>query len=232
MDQCSSTLKFSGIQKTSLIDYPDNISTILFTAGCNLRCPYCHNWRIVLEYDGAYLSETRAIEILEKRKKFIDHVVITGGEPTIQKGLIAFIKKLKTRGYKVKLDSNGMLPEVIEQAIPFLDYMAVDVKTSRKLYVRFEAEEPEAIQRTINLLKNSSINYEFRCTVVPGLINEEIVHQIGEMVNGATRFAFQQFIPEDTLDPTYKSINPFSSETISRFGDIMSEYAEEVILRI
>ncbi|MBD3171120.1 anaerobic ribonucleoside-triphosphate reductase activating protein [Candidatus Bathyarchaeota archaeon] len=232
MDQCSSTLRFSGIQKTSLIDYPDNVSTILFTAGCNLRCPYCHNWRIILEYNGPYLSETRAIEILEKRKKYIDHVVITGGEPTIQKDLVSFIKKLKTRGYKVKLDSNGMLPEVIEQAIPFLDYMAVDVKTSRKLYSKLEADKPEAIQRTINLLKNGSINYEFRCTVVPGLINEEIVHQIGEMVNGATRFAFQQFIPEDTLNPAYSSIEPFSSETISRFGEIMSEYAEEVILRI
>ena len=225
-------MNFSGIQKTSLIDYPDYISTILFTAGCNLRCPYCHNWRVVLDYKGPYLSEDQAIDILEQRRKFIDHIVITGGEPTIHKDLTLFLRRLKKIGYKIKLDSNGMLPRSIKKAIPYLDYIAVDVKTSIDLYPQLKAENPKSILETINLLKKSKIDYEFRCTVVPGFVDEEILPRMGDMVKGAKRFAFQQFIPEDTLDPNYKNIKPLSNERIEHFRDIMSDYVQEVILRI
>jgi len=225
-------MELSGIQKTSLIDYPDNISTILFTAGCNLRCPYCHNWRIVLDYKGPFLSEDQAINILEKRRRFIDHIVITGGEPTIHKDLPSFLLRLKKLGYKVKLDSNGMLPSVIKEVLPYLDYIAVDVKTSLDLYPQLKAENPKSILQTINLIKRSKIDYEFRCTVVPGFVDEEILLKMGEMVNNAKRFAFQQFVPEDTLDPNFKNNIPFSNEKIVHFSDIMSNYVEEVILRI
>jgi len=225
-------MKFSGIQKTSLIDYTDHISTILFTAGCNLRCPYCHNWRIVLDYKGPFLSEDQAINILEERRKFIDHIVITGGEPTIHKDLTFFLRRLKKLGYKIKLDSNGMLPRVINKALPYIDYIAVDVKTSLDLYPLLKARNPKSILQTINLLKRSKIDYEFRCTVAPGFVDEEILPRMGEMVKGAKRFAFQQFVPEDTLDPDYKSKEPFSNEKIALFRDIMSDYVEEVILRI
>jgi len=225
-------MKFSGIQKTSLIDYPDNISTILFTAGCNLRCPYCHNWRVVLDYKGPFLSEDQAINILEERRKFIDHVVITGGEPTIHKDLPSFIFHLKKLGYKVKLDSNGMLPRVIKEVLPYLDYIAVDVKTSLDLYPQLKSENPKSILQTINLLKKSKTDYEFRCTVVPSFVDEKTLPKIGEIVKGAKRFALQQFIPEDTLDPNYKNKIPFSYEKIVHFKNILSEYVEEVILRI
>ena len=225
-------MKFSGIQKTSLIDYPDNVSTVLFTAGCNLRCPYCHNWRIVLEYSGPFLSEEDAVRILEERKRFIEHVVITGGEPTIQDGLPGFLSRLKSIGYKVKLDSNGMLPGVLLESLPHLDYVAVDVKTSLDLYPRLKAESVEGLLKTIHTLKNGSVDYEFRCTAVPGFVNEETVHKIGEMVEGAKRFAFQQFIPGDTLDPAFNSKTPYTKEKISQFADIMTSYVEEVILRI
>lgn len=225
-------MRFSGIQKTSLIDFPDNVSTVLFTAGCNLRCPYCHNWRIVLEYNGPYLSEEDAVKILEERKKFIDHVVITGGEPTIQGGLPGFLSRLKALGYKTKLDSNGMRPEVLEKSLAHLDYVAVDVKTSPDLYPILKAESVEGLLKTINILRKGSVDYEFRCTVVPGFVNEDIVHRIGEMVEGARRFAFQQFIPGDTLDPAFNSKTPYTKEKISQFADIMTGYVEEVILRV
>jgi len=225
-------MKFSGIQKTSLIDFPDNVSTVLFTAGCNLRCPYCHNWRIVLEYNGPFLSEGDAVKTLEKRKKFIEHVVITGGEPTIQEGLPGFLSRLKALGYKTKLDSNGMRPEVLEKSLAHLDYVAVDVKTSLDLYPRLGAESVEGLLKTINILKKGSVDYEFRCTAVPGFVNEDIIHRMGEMVEGARRFAFQQFIPGDTLDPAFNSKTPYTKERISRFADIMSSYVEEVTLRV
>ena len=225
-------MRFSGIQKTSLIDFPDKVSTVLFTAGCNLRCPYCHNWRIVLEYNGPYLSEEDAVKILEERKKFIDHVVITGGEPTIQGGLPGFLSRLKALGYKTKLDSNGMRPEVLEKSLAHLDYVAVDVKTSPDLYPILKAESVEGLLKTINILRKGSVDYEFRCTAVPGFVNEDIVHRIGEMVEGARRFAFQQFIPGDTLDPAFNSKTPYTKEKISQFADIMTGYVEEVILRV
>jgi len=225
-------MKFSGIQKTSLIDFPDNVSTVLFTAGCNLRCPYCHNWRIVLDYNGPYLSEEDAVKILEERKKFIDHVVITGGEPTIQEGLPGFLSRLKALGYKTKLDSNGMRPEVLEKSLAHLDYVAVDVKTSPDLYPRLKAESVEGLLKTIRILKNGFVDYEFRCTVVPGFVNEDIVHGIGEMVEGARRFAFQQFVPGDTLDPALNSKTPYTKKEISKFADIMASYVEQVTLRV
>lgn len=225
-------MKFSGIQKTSLIDFPDNVSTVLFTAGCNLRCPYCHNWRIVLEYNGPYLSEEDAVKTLEERKTFIEHVVITGGEPTIQEGLPGFLSRLKALGYKLKLDSNGMRPEVLEKSLAHLDYVAVDVKTSLDLYPILKAENVEGLLKTIQILKKGSVDYEFRCTAVPGFVNEDIVHRIGEMVEGARRFAFQQFIPGDTLDPAFNSKTPYTKEKISQFADIMASYVEQVTLRV
>jgi pyruvate formate lyase activating enzyme len=225
-------MKFSGIQKTSLIDFPDNVSTVLFTAGCNLRCPYCHNWRIVLEYNGPYLSEADAVKTLEERKTFIEHVVITGGEPTIQEGLPGFLSRLKALGYNLKLDSNGMRPEVLEKSLAHLDYVAVDVKTSLDLYPILKAESVEGLLKTIHLLKKGSVDYEFRCTAVPGFVNEDIVHRIGEMVEGARRFAFQQFIPGDTLDPAFNSKTPYTKEKISQFADIMASYVEQVTLRV
>lgn len=225
-------MKFSGIQKTSLIDYPDRVSTVLFTAGCNLRCPYCHNWRIVLEYDGPFLSEDEAVKILEERRRFIKHVVITGGEPTIQEGLPGFLSRLRSLGYAVKLDTNGMLPGVLVESLPRLDYVAVDVKTSPDLYSRLGAESVEGLLETIRVLKRGPVDYEFRCTVVPGFVDEEIVHEMGEMVEGARRFAFQQFTPGDTLDPAFNSKTPYTKERISGFADIMSGYVEEVTMRV
>jgi pyruvate formate lyase activating enzyme len=224
-------MKFSGIQKTSLIDYPNNISTILFTAGCNLRCPYCHNWRIILDYNGPYLSEIDAVKILEERKKYVKHIVITGGEPTLQNDLPEFLSKLKALGYVLKLDSNGMKPKVIERSLTYLDYVAIDVKTSIDLYPELQASNPERILRTIQVLKDNKVDYEFRCTTVPGFVNEKTIHKMGKMVQGGKRFIFQQFIPGDTLDPTYNSKSPYSKERIFEFADIMAKYVNEVSLR-
>ena len=196
-------MKFSGIQKTSLIDYPDNVSTILFTAGCNLRCPYCHNWRIVLGEAEHQISEEDAVKSLEQRKEFIDHVVISGGEPTLQRDLPKFLSRLKTLDFKLKLDTNGLLPEVLEECLPYLDYVAMDVKTSIERYPQLGAVEPDALIRSIELLRDGGVDYEFRCTAAPGFVDLDSVREMGEIVRGAKKFVFQQYVPADTLEPQF-----------------------------
>src|SRR5512136_1296270 len=111
-------MKFSGLQKISLIDYPNKVASVLFTPGCNLRCPFCRNWRIVVNPGPPFLSEEDAIRILETRKRFIDSVVVTGGEPTIHRDLPDFLKKLKALGFRVKLDTNGLDSDMLKQCLP------------------------------------------------------------------------------------------------------------------
>ena len=165
-------MKFSGIQKTSLIDFPDRIATVLFTPGCNLRRPFCHNWRLVLEPKGPFLSEENALRILKSRKKFVDAVVITGGEPTMQSDIPTFLMKLKKMGFAIKIDTNGFFPDVLKKCLPFLDYVAMDIKTCPEKYVQLGAKDTKKFLRAIKILKQGSANYEFRSTVVPNFVDE------------------------------------------------------------
>ena len=123
-------MKFGGLKKTSLIDFPNRISSVLFTLGCNLRCPFCHNWRLIINPKPPFLSEVDALKILRSRKRFVDAIVITGGEPTMNIELPIFVKKLKDEGFAIKLDTNGLLPEVLKSCLPYIDYIALDIKTS------------------------------------------------------------------------------------------------------
>jgi pyruvate formate lyase activating enzyme len=211
-------MKFSGIHKTSLIDYPNRIASILFTPGCNLRCPFCHNWRIVLDPKPPFLQEETALEILENRKKHVEAVVITGGEPTIHYELPKFLRKLKEKGLKVKLDTNGFYPQVLEECLPHVDYIALDVKTSIEKYARLGAKDVAPLLGTIEILKTGKVEYEFRTTVVPGFVDEEDITTISEMVKGARTLVLQQYNPEDTLDKSFKKVKPYSTETITRFA--------------
>jgi pyruvate formate lyase activating enzyme len=225
-------LRFAGFQKTSLIDYPDRVASVLFTAGCNLRCPYCHNGELVHGYTGPFLEDDDVLELLVERKRYVDSVVITGGEPTIQAGLPGFLAKLKERGFSVKLDTNGLSPEALEACISYIDYIAMDIKTSLRLYPSLGAENTESLKRSIKLVIESGVDYEFRCTAVPGFIDVEAVNEIGKLVRGAKRFVFQQFRPEKTLDPEYNIVKPYPDEYINEMGEIMEAFVEEVVLRI
>jgi len=225
-------MKFSGIQKTSLIDFPNRIASVLFTPGCNLRCPFCHNWRIVVDPKPPFLQEEAALKILESRKKYVDSVVVTGGEPTMHKEVPKFLRKLKEKGFRVKLDTNGFYPKVLEECLPYVDYVALDVKTSLDKYARLGAKDTAPLLHTIEILKSGKVDYEFRTTVVPGFVDAEDIAQIGELVKGAKTFAFQQFIPEDTLDKDFKTLKPNSPEEIIKFAEIIKKYAINIILRL
>jgi pyruvate formate lyase activating enzyme len=225
-------MKFSGIQKTSLIDFPERIASVLFTPGCNLRCPFCYNWRIVVDPKPPFLQEETALKILESRKKFVDAVVVTGGEPTMHKEMPRFLKKLKERGFTVKLDTNGFYPQVLEECLAYVDYIALDVKTSLEKYLKLGAKSVEDLLRTIEILKTGKVEHEFRTTVVPSFVDAEDIQKIGELVKGARTFAFQQFIPDDTLDKTFRTIKPYTLATIAEFAETMKKYADKVVLRI
>ncbi len=224
-------MMFAGLQKTSLIDYPDRVASVLFTSGCNLRCPYCHNGELVHSYTGPFLEEDEVLETLLARKQYVDSVVVTGGEPTIHPELPDFLAKLKTNGFNVKLDTNGFNPDVLRACLPFVDYIAMDVKTSPEKYSELGASNVESLVESIRIIK-TSVDYEFRCTAVPGFVETETIEEIGELVKGAKRFAFQQFRPEKTLDPMYNDVKPHPEEYITRLGKILEHYVDEVVLKI
>jgi pyruvate formate lyase activating enzyme len=225
-------LIFGGLQKTSLLDFPDRIATVLFTPGCNLRCPFCHNWRLILEPKGPFLEERSVLEILESRKSQVDSVVITGGEPTMQADLPKFLTELKERGFHVKLDTNGFFPDVLERSLPYADYVALDVKTSLEKYCRLGANDASNFLETRDILKRGTVDYEFRTTVVPSFVDTEDIPKIGELVKDAKRFAFQQFIPDDSLDKSLSKVKPYSPEVIDDYASLMKKYVTDVMLRV
>lgn len=224
-------MKFSGLQKTSLLDYPDKVASVLFTPGCNLRCPFCHNWRIAVDPQPPFLQEGAALEIVEGRKKYIDAVVVSGGEPCMHKELPRFLAKLKERGFLVKLDTNGFFPDILEECLGYVDYVAMDVKTCAEKYKLLGAKDTTGLMRSMEILKTGKVPYEFRTTVVPEIVTAKDVHAIGEMVKGSKIHALQQFVPQDTLDKRYEALKPYAPETINEFGQIIGKYTENLLLR-
>jgi pyruvate formate lyase activating enzyme len=225
-------MKFSGLQQVSLIDYPDKIASVLFTPGCNLRCPFCHNWRIAVNPQPPFLQEGIALEILESRKKYVDAVVVTGGEPCMHKELPKFLAKLKDRGFTVKLDTNGFFPDKLEECLASVDYVAMDVKTCREKYKLLGANETTELMRTMEILKMGKVPYEFRTTAVPELVTAQDATCIGEMIKGSKTHAIQQFIAQDTLDKRYQTLKPYSPETIDDFAKIIQPFTDKVVTRI
>jgi pyruvate formate lyase activating enzyme len=225
-------MKFSGLQKTSLLDYPDKVASVLFTPGCNLSCPYCHNWEIAINPQPPFLQETTAIEILEKRKKYIDAVVITGGEPCMHKELPRFLTKLKEQKFFVKLDTNGFYPEVLKECLNHTDYIALDIKTSLEKYKQLGAQDTGNLQKSIEILKTDKTTYEFRTTLFPEIVTLQDIECIGELTKGSKNHALQQFIPKNTQNKHYQTLQCYAPETIKEFANTLNKYTENLILRI
>ncbi len=225
-------MKFSGLQKISLVDYPNKVASVLFTPGCNLRCGFCHNWRIAVDPQPPFLQEATALDILEARKRYVDAVVVTGGEPCIHKELPKFLAKLKERGFQVKLDTNGYFPEVLEECLSSVDYVAMDVKTAPQKYSRLGADNTEGLLRSAALLKMGKVPYEFRTTLVPDLVTSEDLAGIGEVVRGADVLALQQFVADDTLDKTFQVLRPYAPEVIDCFVQELRKCVKTVVLRV
>lgn len=225
-----------GIQKTSTIDYPDKICTVLFLPGCNFRCGFCQNPDLINNIDNLpTISEDEIFKILEERRNFIDGVCITGGEPLLHKDISGFIKKIKDKRVLVKLDTNGSNPEMLKQLIDkkLIDFIAMDIKSDKKNYQKAAGVpvDMRKIEKSIELIKNSKIDYEFRSTVVPLFFNEDIILNIGKWLKGSKKFALQQFRPNITLDPEFKKINPYPPEKLMEFAKLLEPYFEAVEVR-
>ena len=170
-------MKIGGIQKSSFVDYPGVIAAVIFTVGCNMNCFYCHNKRLIKAFpDDELMSEEEAFDFLSKRVGLLDGVVISGGEPTLQKDLAEFIGKVKAMGFKVKLDTNGYYPEGISQIIGLLDFIAMDIKAPFDRYEEFSGvpDATERVKRSMGIIVDSGVNYQFRTTVAPGLGDSDI----------------------------------------------------------
>lgn len=216
--------KIGGFQRFSLIDYPGKISCIVFTQGCNFRCPYCYNIELVLpERFGETIPEEDILQFLNLRIGKLEGVVITGGEPTIHTGLKDFILKVKKLPFSVKLDTNGSMPEVIEELLKdgLIDYVAMDVKAPPHKYMEVVRAKVDikAIHKSINLIMSSGVDYEFRTTVVKQQLTKEDIIKIAEIIEGAKRYYLQKFLPGKTLDPTFSNKTTYSDE---EFGEILS----------
>jgi pyruvate formate lyase activating enzyme len=200
------TLRIGALQKTTLLDYPGKVSAIVFTQGCNFRCPYCHNPALVSPAPGAPpVDQEDALVFLDKRKRLLQGVVITGGEPTLQQGLADFCAALKSMGYAVKLDTNGSSPDVLNNLLRsrLLDYVAMDVKASPRKYPEALGDPGDTVAESMDVLNKSSIEHEFRIPCVAPFIDPDILREILALIQGHAPVFLQQARLERVLDPAF-----------------------------
>jgi len=197
-------LRIKGFQGTSLLDFPGRLSSLVFTGGCNLSCGFCHNPGLVLEpdqYPDYPIDEL--LDELQQRKSFIDGIVVSGGEPTLAEGLEAFLEQVRAIGLQVKLDSNGLRPEVLTRLLErqLIDYLAIDFKTAPSRYAELHHQtvNTAALLASCRLTIERAPEYEFRTTCVPGLVSEDELLEMGRVIEGARRWVLQQYVPREKM---------------------------------
>ncbi len=232
-------MRFGGLQKNSLIDYPGKVSCVLFLAGCNFDCPYCHNPRLVkCDTGSSSLIEDDAIfGFLEHRHGLLDGVVISGGEPTLQEDLAFLCDKIKGMGYDVKLDTNGSRPEVVRELIDrgLVDYVAMDIKTDLAQYAQSIGRGcgPETILESIQVIMASSLPYEFRTTCVRPIVDAPAIENIAKLIRGAKRYTLQQFNQTAILHPEFfRTRQPgYDQEELRAIRSIAARWVEHCDIR-
>ncbi len=229
---------FGGLQKQSLIDYPGKLCCILFASGCNFTCPYCHNPDLVGKPGsrGPALVLEDIYDFLQKRRKFLEGVVISGGEPTLHPGLAAVCRKIKRMGYEIKLDTNGSQPAVLDQIIKnkLVDYIAMDIKTDPATYPREISSQncTESIPKSIALIMGCGLPYEFRTTCVQPFVDETILIKILRSIQGARCYALQSFKADNILSPIFfQGQAPYSREDLNRFQILAAPWVQTCIVR-
>ncbi len=229
-------MKIKGIHKTSLVDFPGIISTVLFAGGCNLNCRYCYNPELV--NNNSTLKEESIEDVLtflKNRHGLIDGVVITGGEPTLTNSIIDFIKAVKEIQYAVKLDTNGLMPDIIEELLNknLLDYIAVDIKTSPMKYQSLTRKKVDftTIKKTIEFIKKSGIDYELRTTCIPDYVTLDDFKKIKNEIGQIKRYYLQQFVNKITLDSSLQKLKPYPISTLNEFKEFVKTFADVCEIR-
>ncbi len=235
MAQASTDILIGGLQKSSLIDFPGKISAIVFIQSCNFRCPYCHNPELIESTSETEISVSDVLEFLKKRIGKLDGVVISGGEPTLSKGLPEFINEIKKLGFSVKLDTNGMNPKMLQKLLnrKLIDYVAMDIKAPIEKYSEVVGVKVNTnnILKSIDILKNSQIGYEYRTTVVKSQLSPEDFDKIGKMISGSKKYYLQRFVPTKTLNRFFIKQKTYSDEEFAPIIENLKKYIKQVELR-
>ena len=226
-------MKISGLQKMTLLDYPGKVACILFTKGCNFRCPFCHNGSLVRADEIQTIADTEILTFLKKRQGILEGVCITGGEPLLHSGLKEFIKEVKKLGYSVKLDTNGSFPDKLKSLVEegLLDYVAMDIKNSFAKYPLTCGVETdiENIKQSIEFLMSDAVDYEFRTTLVKELHTFDDIEEIGKSIKGAKRYFLQNF--KDSGDVLEENMHPFEESDLEKMKNIATKYVEDTTIR-
>ena len=239
-------MEIHGFNKTTLLDYPEHIAATVFTGGCNFRCPFCHNGELVLNPAGQpSISEEEVLSYLKKRQGILQGVCVTGGEPTLQKDLKEFLRKIKEFGYPVKLDTNGYMPGILWDLMQerLIDYVAMDLKASRENYAKavgLKTMDLSRIEESIGILKSSGIPYEFRTTVVKGIHTVEEFEEIGRWIEGCPAYYLQNYQENDNClyrmtqtgnESAESPFGAFSGDELEQMAELARKYVGKVVLR-
>lgn len=225
-----------GLQKLTLLDYPEKCACTVFTFGCNLRCPFCHNASLVVKREGddGIISTEEFFGFLDKRKNLLDGVTVTGGEPLLQPDIEDFIYNIKERGFLVKLDTNGTNPEKLSYLIDekLVDYVAMDIKNCFKRYpatVGVEGFSVEPIKKSVKILLEGKVDYEFRTTVCNELFDEDCFYEIAEEIKGAKKYFLQAFA--DSGDVLCGHFTQPTKSLLNSYAKVVSKTVEKVEIR-
>ena len=223
-----------GLQKTTLLDFPGKVACTVFTAGCNFRCPFCHNASLVIDSDDINeISENDFFSYISKRKGILDGVCITGGEPLMAHGIEKFITKIKEIGLLVKLDTNGTFPEKLEMLLDngLVDYVAMDIKNCKEKYALTAGTKnfPLTIEKSIKIIMNKAPDYEFRTTVVKELHKKEDFEKISTWIKGAKRYFLQCFKDNENL--IGNNLSAYTPLELEGFLEVLKNNIDEVKLR-
>jgi pyruvate formate lyase activating enzyme len=243
-------MKIGGLQKLSLLDYPDYPSAIVFTQGCNFRCQFCYNPMLVWPYGGGkfkkdhcLLEENDLFDFLKSRVGKLEGVVITGGEPTIHKDLPELIKKIKALGFKIKLDTNGTNPKMLAKFLTAplirkggraIDYIAMDLKAPLEKYEEIAGAPADLkkIKESIKIILASDLPHEFRTTVIPDFITKNDILKMGELIMGADKWFLQFFKSDlDLVNEKLRGKKPYAEKKMEEMARIGKKFAKKCQIR-
>jgi pyruvate formate lyase activating enzyme len=233
-------IEIKGIIESTFLDWDGKVVTTIYLPKCNLNCPFCHNWELIEKPENFItVSLSNLDRHLRENKDFLDGVCITGGEPTLYKSLSWLIDHIRDLGLKIKLDTNGTEPKFIKELIENnkVDYIALDIKAplsnENEKYDRLTGIkiDLDSIKKTVQLVMNSNIDYEFRTTMVPTLLDERDIIELSKDLSGAKKYVLQQFVPDHARMRRLRTVKPYTKEEMEHFKEIAEQNIVKVTLR-
>ena len=228
-------MRVCGLQKLAMVDYPGKIAATVFTGGCNLRCPFCHNALLVTRLEESpSMDEAEILDFLKKRKGLLDGMVLSGGEPLLQAGAKDFLRKVRELGYAIKVDTNGCYPEALAEILHdgLADYVAMDIKNSREKYALtcgLQEMDLAPVEESIRLLRESGVEYEFRTTMVRELHTAEDMELIGHWLGEVPHYYLQNFVDSGNLIGA--GLSAFEPVELEKMASVLRKYVTNVALR-